>query len=66
MTIQRHQQGRQMQRETIRHRCRKAQQRTDILFRSASQRPEVVLHLLAVAVELRYRLPISTDNFRVS
>jgi hypothetical protein len=66
MTIQRHQQGRQMQRETIRHLCRRAQQRTDILFRWASQRPEVVLELLAAAVGLRYRLPISTDNFEVS
>jgi hypothetical protein len=55
-----------MQRETIRHLCRRAQQRTDILFRSASQRPAVVLELLAAAVGLRYRLPISTDNFRVS
>jgi hypothetical protein len=55
-----------MQRETIRHLCRRAQQRTDILFRSASQSPAVVLELLAAAVGLRYRLPIFTDDFGVS
>jgi hypothetical protein len=66
MTIQRHQQGRQMQRETIRHLRRTAQQRADILFRWASQRPAVVLELFAAAVGLRYRLPIFTDNFGVS
>jgi hypothetical protein len=66
MSIQRHQQGRQMQRETIRHLCRRAQQWTDILFRWASQRPAVVLELLAAAVGLRYRLPIFTDDFGVS
>lgn len=55
-----------MQRETIRHLCRRAQQWTDILFRWASQRPAVVLELLAAAVGLRYRLPIFTDDFGVS
>jgi hypothetical protein len=66
MSIQRHQQWRQMQRETIRYLCRRAQQPADILFRWASQPPVVVLELLAATVGLRYRLLISTDNFGVS
>ena len=55
-----------MQRETILYLCRRAQQRQDIIFRWASQRPAVVLELLAAAVGLRYRLPIFTDDFGVS